>query len=80
MSRKRAKAAVPATVAVVLPVDAVPGLQRLGAYVPGTVYHVAPDIAERLRARGFQLAPVGAHTALPPPAESAGRGTPTPED
>lgn len=43
-------------VRVVLPVGARPGLLRMGAYVPGVVYAVPPATAERLQARGFQIA------------------------
>lgn len=68
MSRKEKAPVVPrepdaATVAVVLPAGRYPGLRRMGAYAPGVTYQVDQITAERLLARGFQLAAVGSDTA-----------------
>lgn len=75
MSRKvpRETDAVTA-VAVVLPKGAVPGLKRRGTYAPGVVYHVDPDTAARLQARGFQLAAAASDTAEPAAVADAGSG------
>lgn len=51
------------TVAVVLPKTRYPGLRHLGSYVPGVTYQVDQITAERLMARGFQIAAVGSDTA-----------------
>lgn len=64
-------------VSVVLPQGAVPGLVRRGPYVVGQTYHVDEDIAERLLARGFQLAAADRGAASPPPeADADGGGIP----
>lgn len=54
------------TVTVLLPIGAVPGLVRMGEYVPGVDYTVDEDTAARLVQRGFQLAAGGRGAALPP--------------
>lgn len=68
-----ARVAVP-TVAVVLPPEAYPGLLRLGDYTPGVTYHVDPDTAARLQARGFQLAAAAPDTADPAAVADGGVG------
>lgn len=62
------------SVAVVLPKGAVPGLKRRGTYAPGVVYHVDPDTAARLQARGFQLAAAAPDTAEPAAIADVGGG------
>ena len=62
-------------VRVVLPVGARPGLLRVGDYVPGVVYAVTPESADRLRARGFQTAADVTDTADSATADGAAGGT-----
>lgn len=71
-----AKVAIP-TMAVVLPAGARPGVLRVGDYKPGVTYHVDPDTAARLMARGFELAAAPTDTAEPAAvADGAGGGFP----
>lgn len=74
-----AAAAVPSTRRVVLPVGARPGLLRMGAYVPGVVYAVPPATAERLMARGFEIAADVTDTANSAAADGAAGGSNTQE-
>ncbi|MDR7193350.1 hypothetical protein [Luteimonas terrae] len=74
-----AAAPVEPTVRVVLPVGARPGLLRVGDYVPGVTYAVTPASAERLRARGFQIAADVTDTAHSATADGAGGGSTTQE-
>lgn len=72
--RETDTASAPATVAVVLPKGAVPGLKRRGQYAPGVTYHVDPDTAARLQGRGFQLAAAATDTAQPAAKADVGGG------
>lgn len=63
-----------ATVSVVLPKGAVPGLKRRGPYAVGVTYQVDPDTAARLQARGFQLAAAATDTAQPAAKADEGGG------